>query len=286
MGAGVHGRKLADHGVGAVDAGFGLGGAGLGTAAQPLDLGADLVAQAFLLAALRLQVSLSLFEKTAEVAFHAEQALRIDAVELDDLAGRGFQKIAVVAHGDSRERRGGEQFLKPFNTSQVEMVRGLVEQQDIGLADQGFGNGQPLAPAARERCGLGVQAGESSAAGQLTQTAFALGLVDVGSDQGLLQHLADGKAGGETGVLGNIGGAGSFADCQFACIRFDLAGQHRQQRGFASAIGTDEADAVAFVDGERNIAEKGSRTKSFADGLYIQNRWHLFQITVFGHPVR
>ena len=85
-GAGVHGGELADHGVGGVDAGLALGSAGLGATAEPFDLGADLVAEAVLLAALRLEVGLLLFEETAECPFHAEEAVGKDAVELDDLA--------------------------------------------------------------------------------------------------------------------------------------------------------------------------------------------------------
>ena len=46
-----------------------------------------------------------------------------------------------MADGDSGERGTGEQLFQPFDSSQVEVVGGLVEQHDFGVADQGLGNG-------------------------------------------------------------------------------------------------------------------------------------------------
>ena len=36
-----------------------------------------------------------------------------------------------------------------------------------------------------------------------------------------------------------------------------------EERGFAGAVGTDQADAIAFRDGERNILEERGRAVSF-----------------------
>ena len=72
----VHVGQLADHRVGGIDAGLGLGGARLGAAAQPFDLGSDVIAQALLLAALRFEIGLLFFKKAAEVAFDAQAGRR------------------------------------------------------------------------------------------------------------------------------------------------------------------------------------------------------------------
>ncbi len=85
-GAGVHGSQLSDHGVGRVDARFGLCGAGLGAAPQPFNLSPDAIAQAVLLPALGLEVGLFLFEEMAEVALHAKKAAGKNTVQLDNLA--------------------------------------------------------------------------------------------------------------------------------------------------------------------------------------------------------
>ena len=101
----VHIRQLADHRIGCVDAGLRFCGARLGPATQPFDLGLYAVAQALLLAALRFEISLLFFKKAAEVALHAQQAVGKDAIQFDDLAGSGFEKVAVVADGDGGEGR-------------------------------------------------------------------------------------------------------------------------------------------------------------------------------------
>ena len=54
---------------------------------------------------------------------------------------------------DREERLGlpPEQLLEPQDAVHVEMVRGLVEQQQLGLAHELARDGQALLPAARER---------------------------------------------------------------------------------------------------------------------------------------
>jgi hypothetical protein len=106
-GARVHCGQLTDHGVGGVDAGFGFCCAGFGAAAEPLNFSSHLVAKALLLAALRFEIGLLFFKKTAEGSLYAEQAVGKNAVELDDLAGGAFEKISIVAycHGGERGRR-------------------------------------------------------------------------------------------------------------------------------------------------------------------------------------
>jgi hypothetical protein len=105
----------------------------------------------------------------AEVAFDAQQTVGIDAIQLDDLAGSGFEEVAVVADGDGGEGGTAQQFFKPLDAGQVEVVGGLVEQHHLRLDDHGFGDGQPLAPAAGERGRLLIEVGKTGAAGEFAQ---------------------------------------------------------------------------------------------------------------------
>ena len=207
---------MADHLVGRVDAGLGFAGPRLGSAPQPLDFGLHHVAQALLLAVLRFQVGLLFFEKAAEIALHAQQAVGINPVQLDNLARRGFEKIAVVADRDGGKGAGGEQLFEPLDPRQIKVVGRLVQQHHLGLANQRLGDGQPLAPSAAEPGGLGVEVQEAGAAGEFPQTALAFGFVDLGGGQSLLQNLADREARGKARVLGHIGGASPFAHRQLA----------------------------------------------------------------------
>ena len=70
-----------------------------------------------------------------------------------------------MADGDGGEGRGAEQFFKPFDAGQVEVVGGLVEQHHFRLDDHGFSDGKTLAPTAGERGGFSVEIGKSGAAG-------------------------------------------------------------------------------------------------------------------------
>ena len=226
---------------------------------------------------MRLEIGLPLLKKAAEGALHAQQAIGIDAVQFDHLAGRGFKKVAVVADGDGGERGRGEQLLQPFDSSQIEVVGRLVEQHHIGLNDHGFGDCQPLSPTAGECGGLDVEVGKAGSAGEFAEPPLAVGFPDVGAGQRGFQYLADGEAGSEARVLRDVRGAGTFAHCQFAGVRLDLPGQNRQQGGFAGAVGADEADAGAVFHGERDVAKQGSGAELLGDGLRVEDRRHLYQ---------
>ena len=92
-----------------------------------------------------------------------------------------------------------------------------------------------------------------------------------------LQNLTDGEAGGKMRVLGHVGGVGPLAYRQLTRVRLDLPGKNGQQRGLARAIGTDQADPVAVLDGEGNIAKQRLGPELLSDRLRIENRGHLFQ---------
>ena len=290
-GARVHGRQLADHGIRGVDARLGLGGARLRAASEPLDLSPYAVAQALLLAALRLQISLFLLKKAAEVALYAQQAAGKDAIQLDDLSAGAFKEVAIVADRDSGERGVSHQRLKPLDSGQIQVVGGLVQQHHLRLANHSFCDGQPLAPSAAERGRLRVEIGKAGAARKFAQTAlagirFIRGLVYVGGGQRGLQDLADRKAGSKTRVLGHVGGAGALAHRQLAGVGFDLPGQNGKQRGLARAIGADQADAVSFLHGQRDIAEEWRSAELLGHGLRVEDWRHCTQIFALRHRSR
>src|ERR1019366_6761887 len=98
-------------------------------------------------------------------------------------------------------------------------------EHDFRLGDEGFGDGEALAPSPGESGGLGVEVYEAGAACQLAPSAFAFRFVDVSGSECVFKHLADGEASAKARILGDIGGAGTLADGQFAGVGLDLAGQ-------------------------------------------------------------
>ena len=75
------------------------------------------------------------------------------------MGGDVLQKVTVVSDDDEGKARGPKQAFQPFDAVKIKMVRGLVEEEDLGIGDEGFGDGKPLAPAAAQACGLTVHAG-------------------------------------------------------------------------------------------------------------------------------
>ena len=136
---------------GLVDARLRLARARLGLARQPLELAAHAVAQRLLVRRLARQQLVLLLQVLAVAAAHVEQALGERAVQLDHAAGHGLQEVAVVADREERLGLALQQLLQPEDAVEVEVVRGLVEQQQLGLAHQLARDGEPLLPAARER---------------------------------------------------------------------------------------------------------------------------------------
>ena len=72
------------------------------------------------------------------------------AVELEDPAGDIVQEITVVGDGDDRTLVLLEMRFQPLDALRVEMVRRLVQQQHVGLAEQQAAEGHPSAFASRK----------------------------------------------------------------------------------------------------------------------------------------
>ena len=72
------------------------------------------------------------------------------AVQLHDLVGDAVQEHAVVRHHHEPAPEVPEVVLQPFHRWQVEMVRGLVQEQERGVGQQQRRERRSHAPAARE----------------------------------------------------------------------------------------------------------------------------------------
>ena len=60
------------------------------------------------------------------------------------------EEVALVADHEDRRRIGFEEILQPQHRFEIEVVRRLVEQQQIGLREQQRGERDAHPPAARE----------------------------------------------------------------------------------------------------------------------------------------
>ena len=284
LGAGGAGARaeiaeFADEFVSAVDARLGFATAGLGAAAEPLDLGVDAVFEGFLMARLGVHPLLFHFEEVGVGAGDAENSVGIDAGEFGGFVGYVFQEIAVVGDDDTGKVGLGEKLFEPLDSGEVEVIGGLVEEKDFRGGDERFGDGEALAPASGEGLRLGLEVFETGAAEGFMQARVALQGGNAGVGQRGLDDLGHGEAGSEDGFLRNIGEGGALAQGDLAGVGRDQAGEDAQQGGFAGAVGTDESNAVAVIDSEGDVAEERLSAEGFRQRLGVENRRHLFDDT-------
>ena len=137
----------------AVQARLGLAAAGTGGQARPLELAGERAPVGRLGLLLVRQALLLLLQPGRVVALEGNAAA---AVELEDPAGDVVEEVAVVGHRDDGALVVGQVALEPGHGLGVEVVGGLVEQQQVGLAQQQAAQGHAPALAAAQRRDVGV----------------------------------------------------------------------------------------------------------------------------------
>ena len=101
------------------------------------------------------------FAQALEIGFALLEILRVVGVVLGDLAQRqvgdvrddGIEEVAVVRDHDDGSWIRYQIFLEPVTRLEIEMIGRLVEQQQIGLAEQQLRECEPHLPSAGEVIG-------------------------------------------------------------------------------------------------------------------------------------
>jgi hypothetical protein len=170
--------------------------------------------------------------------------VRAAAVELEGAGGDAVEDVAVV--GDEQQPAAvlGQAGLEPGDGVDVEVVGGLVEHEQVGLGQEGTGQGHPLGLAARQR-------GDVDARHRPHAQAVEDGLG--------LPPLADSGergAGRQRGVLAQHRDAHAAPPAHRPGVGLALAGQDAQQRGLALPVQPDDAHAVAVGDRDGAVGEE------------------------------
>ena len=228
--------------------GLALGLAGLGRHAHPLELALEgaLAGRVGLL--LLLEAGPLLLQPAGVVALERVAAA---AVELEDPARHVVEEVAVVGDGDDRAVVVAQEALEPRHRLGVEVVGGLVEQQQVGAGQQQPAQRHPAALAARERGDLGVAGREPQGVhGDLD------GALQVPGAGGLDLRLEVGLAGAELLVVGvGVGPAGH-----------DLVVFGEQRRHLADAVHHVALDVLGGVE-LRLLLEHAHREPGSQPGL-------------------
>ena len=154
----------------------------------------------------------------------------------------------------------------------VQCAGGLVGQQDVGVVDEGAGDGHALHLAARHLSGALVElVSEAHLPQRLGGTAAALsarhardgqGQFDVGED-GLvgdeviaLEHEADGVVAVGVPVPVGVAAGGDAVDDELAAVVAVEAADDVEQRGLARAAGAEDGDKFAVAQVEADPVER------------------------------
>ena len=107
--------------------------------------------------------------------------------QIGDARDDGVEEEAVVRHEDDRVRVGVEVFLEPVARFEIEVVRRLVEQQQVRLAEQQLGERDAHLPAAGKRLGRPGEVGGPEAEALEHRRRLQLDRVAVAMPEAVLQ---------------------------------------------------------------------------------------------------
>ncbi|VVO26674.1 hypothetical protein PS706_04695 [Pseudomonas fluorescens] len=207
--------------------------------------------------------------------------------DVGNVVDHGVEKIPVV--GD--QQQGAliilEEVFQPQDRIEVQVVGRFVEQQQVRRAHQRLCKVQAHAPAAREvgdravhlfvgktkagehlaGAGVGgvavgaVQLGMQASLGGAVLGFLGLGQVvlHLAQAQVAIEHVVDRDAVQGVDLLAHMGDAPVGGQQAVPGIRGQLTQQQGEQRGFAGAVGTDQAGFVTGVQGQLGVFEKTLR---------------------------
>ena len=227
-----------------------------------------------------------LFLEGEVVVVAAGPAREAGTVQLHDAGGQPPQEGAVVGDEQDAARVVVDPILEPLDGAQVEVVGGLVEEQQLGVAHDGAGETDPALPAARQLLkppvrrqvqlaqhrlhplvhvpaavgvDLPVQRLQLQQAPAVELLARAL-LVEV--DQG----LQVGESGGDVlphrlpELLGQrlleLAHADAALGVDLAVIGLEPPGYEPEHRGLARAVAADQTDPLPRLDGELGVRQQ------------------------------
>ena len=163
-----------------------------------------------------------------------------------------LQQGAVVGDQDHRALELDQRVLERLAALDVEMVGGLVEDQDVGAGGDEDRQREPPLLAAGDvgELLLGVAAGEEEAAEQ----GARLRPGEAGLALGRVEHVP--RPGRGVGVLGEVAEVDVVAGADDARGGLAAPGQGLDQGRLAAAVGADEDDVFAALDLELGVLEQ------------------------------
>ena len=282
------------------DAPFVAGPACLDALPQPRLLLQQLLVEPLELASLGIEGRLLLLQVVRIAARPRREAA---AIELDDACGDRGEEGAVVGDEEDGARIALQVFLEPADGVDIEMVRGLVEQEQVRLGDQRAAEQRAATPAAGQLVhpALGgqrqarddvldlllqppavaflepvLQLAQPLHVRRVVRLRHADGRLVILGDEGAelaetrRDFREDGAIAGRGNVLIETRDAQPGLAPDGAAVGRLIGRQHAQQAALAGAVAANQRKALAVLDLEVGFFEKGKVTEGEADFLQRQ----------------
>ena len=156
-----------------------------------------------------------------------------------------------MGHEDERTRPVGQEFLEPVDGGEVEVIGGLVEQEQVRLGHKGLGQQCSTLESSRHLCQIvrrvDLHAGERAGHPIVGFPAFEL-MGRNGGVEGLPHDRFRGAGGVEGHFLGEVGKTRARRHRAPPFIGLFLAGDHPQERGLAAAVAAQKPDPLSGLN--------------------------------------
>ena len=223
---------------------------------QPRGVSSHLVGEDRLGRGLGIEELLLASDEIRVVPFRFESTAWEGLRKFDDPVRGVLQKTSIVGdehHGDVRLL---DERLQPKDALEIQMVGRFVEHEHVGIMDQSAGEGEPLAPAARQGRDRSIEIGEA----QLREDDRGPGVAIHAVVTVARELRGDGRKRGrirlEAVILRDIDELGTLAADEFAFVGVLDAHQDLHQGGLPGAIRADQSDAIADHQLNRHILEE------------------------------
>ncbi|CAB4998388.1 unannotated protein [freshwater metagenome] len=159
------------------------------------------------------------------------------AIEFKNASGDSVKNVTIMSNKYEAAPITIEAIFKPRNGIDVEMVGGLVEDEQIAGSDESSSERDSFCLTTRQPAGVGF--GER----RHTEMVENSGSFPIAFGDGFdgCEHGATRK----DRALGECGDLNSASSPYSSGFRLDLSSENREQRGFAGSIEPDDAEPVA-----------------------------------------
>ena len=196
------------------------------------------------------------------------------ALEGQHVRGDAVEEPAVVRDHHGAAGEGQQRLLERAQRVHVEVVRGLVEQQQVAAASAAASRGAARLrspPESAPTVALLVGALEVEARHVRARVHLPLADLDLVVAAGDL--LPDGLGRVErVARLVHVGELHGVAEPQRAVVRLLLAGDHAEERGLAGAVGADHADDARRRQGEREVLDQELVAEALAQVVGLEHQ--------------